>query len=239
MDFKKVTTMNCAEMSDIEISFFNKFKTSYNDCIKTKLPNKLRSVFRAILKRPRGAMLDVGCGSGGYSSYFAQLGFKVTGVDLSESAIRCALKFTKELGISDVDFHAMDIRELSIGPFDLAYSFDVIEHIPWEDHERFIAAVYDKLNPGGVFFIRAPHAYNIRQQITGHIGLPTYKELMTVAKKVGYKAQVLVGHTGSASPVNYAIPLENFINTVAPSDYWRYTFMKYFSMANVVVQLTK
>ena len=35
--------------------------------------------------------IDLGCGTGHYSIYFASLGFKVTGVDISPTAIKIAL----------------------------------------------------------------------------------------------------------------------------------------------------
>jgi cyclopropane fatty-acyl-phospholipid synthase-like methyltransferase len=239
MRFKKIPEIDCTGGSEREARTVRKTCAAYETCLKPKLPNKLRSLFRAISRHPKGSVLDVGCGGGAYSCYFAQLGFDVTGIDISEPSIQSAALFAEALELDNVTFKTVDARGFDVGRFDIAYSFDVVEHIPWEHHETFLKGVYKNLKPGGVFYIRAPHSYNIRQYVAGHIGLPTYEELMQAAENTGYKAQVLLGHTGKASPVNYAVALERMIYRVAPNEYWRYTFLKYFSLANVVLKLTK
>src|SRR5215203_3717195 len=69
-----------------------------------------------------GRALDLGCGKGSASTYLAQLGWKVTGIDIVARALRCARHRAAKLGVT-VDFVKGDITRLGVagvtGPFDL------------------------------------------------------------------------------------------------------------------------
>jgi len=67
--------------------------------------------------RPGDRLLDVGCGTGHWSRFFASMGYEVVGADLSERMIAVA----KEAAPSGCAFHVADACRL---PFDDA-SFDV------------------------------------------------------------------------------------------------------------------
>jgi SAM-dependent methyltransferase len=56
------------------------------------------------------SVLDLGCGQGLFTSLFAELGMKASGVDISGEAIRCA---TAEYGSSGARFEVGDVRHLS------------------------------------------------------------------------------------------------------------------------------
>jgi len=64
-------------------------------------------------------ILDIGCGTGRHSRELAKRGYKVTGVDLSESQIRRAKELASEEGL-EIDFSIRDARELNFNnEFDL------------------------------------------------------------------------------------------------------------------------
>lgn len=67
-------------------------------------------------------VLDLGCGSGPYSLWFAERGARVTGLDLSGTMISLAQEKARERNV-DVDFRESDIRELL--PF-VAEEFDLV-----------------------------------------------------------------------------------------------------------------
>jgi SAM-dependent methyltransferase len=58
-------------------------------------------------------ILDVGCGTGRHSIELAKRGYKVTGVDLSDSQLARAREKAKASGVS-VDFRKQDARELKL-----------------------------------------------------------------------------------------------------------------------------
>ncbi len=65
-------------------------------------------------------ILDIGCGTGRHSIELAKRGYRVTGVDLSESQLKRAREKAKEAGVA-VDFQKQDARSLPFkDQFDLA-----------------------------------------------------------------------------------------------------------------------
>ncbi len=75
--------------------------------------------------------LDIGCGSGNYSIYLAQKGFKVTGVDVSKAALKLAERSVKQHKVR-IKFIYCDANNLSKslkGKFDLIFDYSLLHHI--------------------------------------------------------------------------------------------------------------
>lgn len=65
-------------------------------------------------------IIDIGCGTGRHAIELTKRGYKVTGVDLSESQLARACEKAKEAGVT-IDFQKHDARALPFeGEFDLA-----------------------------------------------------------------------------------------------------------------------
>jgi SAM-dependent methyltransferase len=108
---------------------------------------------------PGSSILDVGCGSGWLSEYFARLGYVVKGIDISpdliemsrervarvpygadhETPLRC------EFEIHDVEMSALD------EPFDAIICYDSLHH--FQDEKAVIQNVAKMMNVGGALFI--------------------------------------------------------------------------------------
>src|SRR5207248_8252043 len=70
---------------------------------------------------PKGAALDLGCGTGDYAIYLARKGWTVTGVDLVAHAVERAQRKARAAGL-DVRFKRGDITrlgEMGLGRFQL------------------------------------------------------------------------------------------------------------------------
>ncbi len=109
------------------------------------------------------AALDVGCGGGILSEAMALLGAKVTGIDLSEKALRVARLHLLESGVA-VDYRlssAEDFAKLNAAKFDVVTCMELLEHVP--DPASTVAACARLAKTGGhVFFStinRNPKAY--------------------------------------------------------------------------------
>ena len=65
-------------------------------------------------------IIDIGCGTGRHSIELAKRGYKITGIDLSESQLKRAREKAKEQGL-EIDFQKHDARDIPFeGEFDLA-----------------------------------------------------------------------------------------------------------------------
>lgn len=98
-------------------------------------------------------VLDVGCGGGLLAEGMAARGAQVTGIDLSEGALKVARLHLKESGLK-VDYRlqsAESLAEEMPGAFDVVTCMEMLEHVP--DPASIIAACAKLLRPGSqVFF---------------------------------------------------------------------------------------
>jgi cyclopropane fatty-acyl-phospholipid synthase-like methyltransferase len=97
--------------------------------------------------------IELGCGIGNYAIYLAKMGFKVTGVDISKTAIEIAKensvkqKVVCDFRVADVVGDLSGIRE----KFDFAYDWELLHHIFPEKREKFMRNVQNLLNQGGKY----------------------------------------------------------------------------------------
>jgi 2-polyprenyl-3-methyl-5-hydroxy-6-metoxy-1,4-benzoquinol methylase/glycosyltransferase involved in cell wall biosynthesis len=112
------------------------------------------------LALPAGrSLLDVGCGSGWLSEYFARLGYDVTGIDISPDLIRMADERVERVPY-DVD-HRTPLRcrflthDIECAPlsktFDAAVCYDSLHH--FEDERAVMRHLAAMLDYGGLLFI--------------------------------------------------------------------------------------
>ena len=95
--------------------------------------------------------IDFGCGAGNYAIYLASVGFDVTGIDISPSAIKTAKENAKKKRVkcnflvADVLGDLDEVKQT----FDFAYDWELLHHIYPEKRKKYVENVYRILNPGG------------------------------------------------------------------------------------------
>jgi len=108
-----------------------------------------------------GELLDLGCGTGRHLEHFARLGWRVTGVDLSEPMLREAASKLAAAGLSARLFRAdiLDLSFLPAGGFDAAICmFSTLGMLQSEElRRRAVLQAARCLRPGGVW---AAHVHN-------------------------------------------------------------------------------
>ncbi len=102
----------------------------------------------------RGAVLDVGCGTGENALYLASLGFAVTGVDTAETAVRRAAAKARRRGVEArfVVHDALDLASLGTS-FDTVVDSGLFHTFDDGERLRFRAALAAVLRPGGRYFM--------------------------------------------------------------------------------------
>ena len=97
--------------------------------------------------------IDLGCGTGNYAIYLANIGFDVTGVDISPTAIKIAKENAKKKGVkinflvADVLGDLDEVKET----FDFAYDWELLHHIFPEKRKKYVENVYRILNARGKY----------------------------------------------------------------------------------------
>jgi len=130
----------------------------------------LRDLFRE-LAGSSGKMLEVGCGMGIDSVQLARCGFKVTAIDLTESALALARQFASMRGV-DIDFRPGNAEALEFGDetFDAAYSFGVLHHTP--DIGSAVGELHRVLKPGGIAYVMLYHKWSVVHAVHQLLRLP-------------------------------------------------------------------
>lgn len=98
-------------------------------------------------------VLDIGCGTGELARQFHQLNCAVTGIDLSDVAIKKA----KEASPTGIDFKVLDVEEDSLkdlGEYDIVSMKLVFAFI--KDKGEVISKIKNLLKPGGVLVVINP-----------------------------------------------------------------------------------
>lgn len=102
-------------------------------------------------------ILDIASGEG-YGSYIlAEKASSVVGVGLSEEAVHYASsKYPKD----NLEFLLGSVTNIPVkgeSVFDVIISFETIEHISFDDQQKFMQEVKRLLKPGGVFIVSTPN----------------------------------------------------------------------------------
>ena len=117
---------------------------AYYDCLMYDVDYKKRSAYLLKLFEKYGRkptlLLDLACGTGGFSNCFAKLGVEVIGVDMSEEMLSLAREKSAEEG-TDVLYLCQKAEELDLyGTVDGAICcLDSLNHIT--DYKKFCKAL--------------------------------------------------------------------------------------------------
>lgn len=108
-------------------------------------------------------VLDIGCGGGILSESMAKKGAQVTGIDLSEKALKVADLHSLESGIT-INYELISAEEIAArdaGKYDVVTCMEMLEHVP--QPASVVAACAQLVKPGGHIFFstlnRNPKAY--------------------------------------------------------------------------------
>lgn len=102
-----------------------------------------------------GKILEIGCGAGNLSVYLIQLGFDVTGIDISETAVFWAKKRLNKLNLT-AKFLVSDVSNLSLfnsSSFDISIDSLCLHCLIDEVRSKSLSEIYRVLKVGGEFLV--------------------------------------------------------------------------------------
>ena len=100
------------------------------------------------------SFLDIGCGIGRHSLFFAQSGFDVTAIDISSSGITALNKKAEEMNLKLESVVADSIdMPFSDKSFECILAFHSVYHTDAKGFERIINEIHRVMKVGGEFYI--------------------------------------------------------------------------------------
>jgi 2-polyprenyl-6-hydroxyphenyl methylase/3-demethylubiquinone-9 3-methyltransferase len=180
---------------------------------------------------------DVGCGGGILAESIAKKGATVTGIDLSEKALKVADLHSLESGIK-VCYELISAEELAAreaGQYDVVTCMEMLEHVP--DPAAIVQACAKLVKPGGHIFFstlnRNPKSYLFAiigaEYILGLLprGTHDYAKFITPAELSGFartadlEVEALKGMTYNPLTKIYSLNQDTSVNylvaTVKPT----------------------
>ena len=116
-------------------------------------------------------VLDLACGTGSLTLQFAQRGYDMIGIDLSEDMLNCAFEKSMELGLSPL-WVRQDMRSFELyGTVDaILCATDSLNYITNNyDLRKVFGLVRNYLNPGGVFIFDMNTPYKLENKLGNNI----------------------------------------------------------------------
>lgn len=162
------------------------------------------------------SLLDLGCGGGTLSLFMGAQGFKVVGIDISQTSIKMAKKSASILKLNEsVKFLVGDITKIAINK---EYSFilclEVLEHV--QDDKKLLNKLFGLLSKGGLLIISVPMktAPLMKLKIgkefenkVGHLRRYTDNELVLLLKEIGFVPQKIIKTEGILRNSLFVIPI--------------------------------
>jgi 2-polyprenyl-3-methyl-5-hydroxy-6-metoxy-1,4-benzoquinol methylase len=105
----------------------------------------------------QGRVLDLGCGFGLFSLYYAATrpGLQIEGFDLNPRRIDMARAAARRLGLSNVRHEVGNVMDFRGGrQFAAAYMLDIVHHVPPATVPSLLRQLRRSLAPGGVLLVK-------------------------------------------------------------------------------------
>jgi SAM-dependent methyltransferase len=109
----------------------------------------------SLLPPPPACLLELGCGTGWASCFFARRGYRVTGQDISPDMIASAEANKRREALPNLTFLVSDYEALPFREeFDCAVFFDSLHHAV--DEVKALEGAFTALKPGGLCVLSEP-----------------------------------------------------------------------------------
>ena len=132
-----------------DVDYWNQFYSSNSDTVPSKFAHE---IFEKM--QPGGSVLELGCGNGRDSAFFAKQGMKVTAIDYSKVAIS-KLKQNNPYKVDYICDDFVESRTIFQRQFDYIYSRFTLHILTQKQEEELLDNISLSLKKDGLLFIEA------------------------------------------------------------------------------------
>ena len=130
------------------------YQTNAKDFFSQTINVDMQNVYQPFLENlPKGkqAILDVGCGSGRDSVFFANQGFDVTAIDGSQNLIDLAKETDNRVNWQCMTFEEIDAQNWQ-NHFTGIWACASLLHVPFDDLSKILNDLLSCLRPTGILY---------------------------------------------------------------------------------------
>lgn len=181
----------------------------FSDANCSKYLVELGAMF-TLLPPPPLRLLDIGCGTGWTSRFFARRGYDTLGIDICPDMIDAARELSERDGLERVRFEVADYETMETrGDFDIAVFYDSLHHAV--DEEAALRMACEALKPGGLCITSEPgrgHAQSAKSQSAIDRFGVTEKDMppekiMALGRQVGFRTFQVFPHAFDMNQATY------------------------------------
>jgi SAM-dependent methyltransferase len=163
------------------VAFWDRFyqeTTSFPLDVDERLAHALNSARNFFQCQGSCKILDIGCGRGASSIFWATTGAQVTAIDHSALAIAELSNRCEKMGITNIEPRVHDAMTIDqLGQYDYVFGSMILHHL--EPFSEFVQVLNRTLKTGGrAFFYENNAASNLliwfRDNLVGKLGVPKY-----------------------------------------------------------------
>lgn len=183
LDYWLVRARLPAETQAVFDKYYYSYTRNFNNYIKYHYSLQVSEVQELIKKYTKPRVLEIGCGCGTESIWFALLGASVLGIDLSASRLSVARDRVQHMGKEfsmnlNVEFERKSLFDPDLeskGQFDIVWMEQTFHHL--EPRERLPGTIASLLRPGGYLVISETNGWNplLQAMLIGRRGFRTIK----------------------------------------------------------------
>jgi len=197
---------------------------TWNDDPKRLVFMLARYKFVAKMLSGMGSVLEVGCADAFGTRIVLQEVEKLTAIDFDPAFVKDTQERMDDRWPFECRVHDMLANPVE-GPFDAAYSLDVIEHIPASDEQQFLQNIALSLTETGVLIIGTPslesQSHASPQSKAGHVNCKRGPELKSLLGEFFHNVFLFsmndeVVHTGFSPMAHYLFAICCHKKTTTP-----------------------
>ncbi len=163
--------------------------TEFTEVVDIKRLNFISDIIQEYCK-PGARILDIGCGNGNIARGIGSLGYNVTGIDFSNSAINYAQSKNK---LPNVTFAVRSAEEVTMQEnYDAIICSEVLEHL--HQPSSLVQTIARILRPGGVLVATVPNGTGPREML---VTRPVQAMNKTWMGKVIAESKKMMGYANS------------------------------------------
>jgi len=132
------------------------WQTKWSDKTSQLPPNNFAIRAYKLLKQKHKTLLDLGCGTGRDSLYFANKGLKVTAADWSQSGLDQLQKLAEKRKVANLEVIQQDISKITFKPnsFDVIYAHLSLHYFDNKTTREIFNKLHSVLKKDGLLFVK-------------------------------------------------------------------------------------